>query len=92
MENDWLAQYQFKVTGWGIVFICGMVLRCAGTIKSVPVTADLTTTVIHSAKLLINAVKPANSLMHSNGFQTNVMLYTCMLCLIDNSRTKSQQK
>jgi len=28
-----LAQYQFKVTGWDIMFICGMVLQCAGTIK-----------------------------------------------------------
>jgi len=27
-----LAQCQFKVTGWGIMFICGMVL-CAGTLK-----------------------------------------------------------
>jgi len=28
-----LAQCQFNVTGWGIMFICGMVLRCAGTLK-----------------------------------------------------------
>jgi len=28
-----LAQCQFKETGWGIVCICGMVLRCAGTLK-----------------------------------------------------------
>jgi len=28
-----LSQHQFKVTGWGIMFICGMVLRCAGTLK-----------------------------------------------------------
>jgi len=34
LEQGWLVQYQFKVTGWGIVFICGMVLRCAGTFKS----------------------------------------------------------
>jgi len=25
------AQCQFKVTGWGIVFICGMVFQCFGT-------------------------------------------------------------
>jgi len=28
-----LAQCPFKVTGWGIMFICGMVLRCAGKLK-----------------------------------------------------------
>jgi len=28
-----LAQCQFKVTGWDIMFICGMVLWCTGTIK-----------------------------------------------------------
>jgi len=28
-----LAQCQFKVTGWGIMFICGMVLRFSGTLK-----------------------------------------------------------
>jgi len=26
-----LVQCKFKVTGWGIMFICGMVLRCAYT-------------------------------------------------------------
>jgi len=39
------------------MLICSMVLRCAGTLKpgfeSGMVTADLTTTVIHSSKLLI---------------------------------------
>jgi len=34
------------------VFIYGMVLRCVG--ESGPVTKDLTTTVVHSYKLLIN--------------------------------------
>jgi len=28
-----LAQCWFKVTVWGIMFICGMVLRCASTLK-----------------------------------------------------------
>jgi len=28
-----LAQCQFKVTGWGIMFISDMVLRFAGTLK-----------------------------------------------------------
>jgi len=48
------------------MFICGMVFRCAETLKtrlqSGPVTADLTTTVVHSSKLLINYVKPDRSL------------------------------
>jgi len=62
LEQGWLAQCQFKVTGWGIMLICGMVLWCVGTLKpwldSGPVTADLTTTVVHSCKLLINDFKP----------------------------------
>jgi len=29
-----LAQCQFNVTRWGIMFICGMVLRCDGTLKT----------------------------------------------------------
>jgi len=33
LEQDWLAQSQFKVTGWGIMFICCMVLLCAGTLN-----------------------------------------------------------
>jgi len=67
-----LAQCQLNVTGWGIMFICGMVLRCAGTLKtrleSEPVTADLTTTVVHtrSYKLLINNIKPVHSLKIEN--------------------------
>jgi len=47
-----LAQCQLKVTGWGIMFISGMVIRCAGKLKpgeSGPVTADLTTTVVYIA-------------------------------------------
>jgi len=28
-----LPQCQFNVTGWGIMFICSMVLWCAGTLK-----------------------------------------------------------
>jgi len=26
LEQGWLAKCQFNVTGWGIIFICGMVL------------------------------------------------------------------
>jgi len=33
LEQDWLAQCQFNVTGWGIMFICGMVLQYAGILK-----------------------------------------------------------
>jgi len=33
LEQGWLAQCQFNVTGWGIMFICGMVHRCAGILK-----------------------------------------------------------
>jgi len=29
-QQDWLARGQYYVTGWGIMFICGVVLRCAG--------------------------------------------------------------
>jgi len=31
--QDWLTQCQYKVTGWGIMFICGMVFWCAGTLS-----------------------------------------------------------
>jgi len=48
------------------MFICGMILWVCWDIKprleSGPVTADLTTTVVHSSKLLINNVKPVHSL------------------------------
>jgi len=30
LEQGWLAQCEFKVTGWGIMFLCSMVLWCAG--------------------------------------------------------------
>jgi len=48
------------------MYVCGMVLRCAGKLKAGlslagPVTANLTTTVVHSSKLLINDVKPDHS-------------------------------
>jgi len=33
LEQGLLAQCQFKVTRWGIMFICDMVLGCAGTLK-----------------------------------------------------------
>jgi len=33
IEQDWLARCQFKVIGWGIMFICSMVLRFAYNLK-----------------------------------------------------------
>jgi len=67
--NIFPSQGQFKVTGWGNIFICDMVLRCAGDLKpslieSRPITAYLTTHVVHSYKLLIHDVKPVHSLTH----------------------------
>jgi len=48
LEQGWLVQCQFKVTGCGIMFICGMVLRVCWHVKTWlelgPVAADLTTT------------------------------------------------
>jgi len=31
LEQGWLAQCQLKVTGKGIIIICGVVLRCPRT-------------------------------------------------------------
>jgi len=42
-------------------------------LESGPVTADLTTTVIHSSKLLINDVKPDHSLTHSIGTLSKII-------------------
>jgi len=33
VELDWFVQCQLKVTGWGIMLICGMVLQYDGTLK-----------------------------------------------------------
>jgi len=53
-----LAQCQFNVTGWGIMFICDIVLaQQKNWLECGPVTADLTSTVVHSSKLLLNDVK-----------------------------------
>jgi len=71
LEQGWLAQCQFKVTGWGILFICAMVLQCVGTVKAglsldqLHCTLDLTTTVGHKYKLLIKDLKPTHSLKYS---------------------------
>jgi len=39
---------------------------CFPRLESGPVTADLTTTVVHSSKLLINGVKHVHSLIQMN--------------------------
>jgi len=31
LKQDWEVRYQYKVTWFGIMFIWGTVLRCAGT-------------------------------------------------------------
>jgi len=52
------------------MFICGIVLRCAGTYTRLgagSVTAEMTTTVVHGYKLLINDVKPVHSLAYRDG-------------------------
>jgi len=35
-----LAQCQFKVTGWGIMFICGIALQCAGKLNKPGLSLD----------------------------------------------------
>jgi len=63
-EQDWLAQCQFKMTGWGIMFICGMVLvywQLKTRLESGPVTAELTTTVVHRYESLRNDIKRVHS-------------------------------
>jgi len=55
--EQWLAQCPFKVTGWGIMTTKYFsVLARRNRVESRPVTADLTTTVPHSYKSLINYV------------------------------------
>jgi len=39
-EQGWLAHCQIKVNGWGIMFICGMVLLCADKLKSSDFSLD----------------------------------------------------
>jgi len=76
----WLAQCQFKVTGWGIMFIYDMVLGlvCWYLIYTpsrvwTSYTADLTTTVVHTCryKLQINDVKPVHSQVKSTFLNDN---------------------
>jgi len=57
----------FKVTGWGIMLICGMTDTSVcwyfkTRLESGPVTADLTTTVVHSYKLPMNDITHVRSL------------------------------
>jgi len=57
-----LAQCQFKVTECLSVALYFGVLAIKTGFESGPLTADLTTTVVHSYKSLINDVKPVHSL------------------------------
>jgi len=52
LQQGWFAQCQYNVTEWGIMFICGMILRCAGTLKPWLESADLTTTVVHTVAII----------------------------------------
>jgi len=47
-----MVQCQFKVTVWGIMFICGTSVcwQIKTCLESGPVTEDLTPTVVHSYK------------------------------------------
>jgi len=46
-------------------------------LESGPVTADLTTTVVHSSKLLINDIKPDHSLTYWSTW-INIIMYNFM--------------
>jgi len=62
LEQGWLAQCQFKVTEWVIMFICDMVLQCAGFLNpSLSLEHAVTVYLTTSSKLLINDVKPDHS-------------------------------
>jgi len=54
-----------------------------------PVTADLTTTVVHSSKLLINDVKPHHSLTHLPG---SAFTMNSMVVSSDRSRFTTLRK
>jgi len=60
------------------MFICGIVLWCTDALKprleSGTVTADLTTTVTHKYKLLINDVKPVQSLSYGCNHSTKSLI------------------
>jgi len=58
------------------MIICGLVILMCWHVKtrfeSRQITADLTTTAIHSVKLQINDVKPDRSLIHSVFYFTDL--------------------
>jgi len=66
LEQNWLAQCQYNVTGWCIMFICGILLTTGikAQLESGPDTADLTATVVYCYKLLRNDVNPLTKLIH----------------------------
>jgi len=67
LEQDWLAQCQYNVTGWGITFICDMFTSIGWHIKSwfeaAPVQQILNPLlyIVCSYKLLRNDVNPLHS-------------------------------
>jgi len=66
-----VSVHHLKLTGWGICLLMIWyfgVLACKIRLESGLFTADSTTTVIHSYKLLTNNVKPVQSLILSIGF------------------------
>jgi len=69
LEQGWLVQCQFKSEWVGYhVYLRHGTSVCwyiKTWLESGPVTADLTTTVVHRYKLLINEVKPVYSLESS---------------------------
>jgi len=69
LDQGWMAQHQFAVTGWGIMFICSMILKTQ--LEYAPVTTDLTTTVVQSFKLLMNDFNPVDSHTLLEKFKTD---------------------
>jgi len=67
IEQGWLVQCQYNVTEWGIVFICGMVLQCTGTLKPDKslnhqlIKADPTLSVVYTYKPVQSIFKISSS-------------------------------
>jgi len=74
-----------------------MALHCVGTYKTWleygPVTADLTTTVVYSHQLLLNNIKPIQSLTQNfNNKRHKVPVKVIILKYIRPSRSKEVNK
>jgi len=55
-------------------------------LESGPVTADLTTTVVHDSKLLINDVKPDHSLIYKNKFIIEITSYDDIFFIVHSGK------